>query len=239
MSFQQGTPDVEDIIWSGGGAKSAEWPTVGAWVGGPVQAKPQSYEAKEYVPGQPGAGRPKLTQNGERIFGVKVDVMTNMRDPADPKDRGVRRMHLDKWRQLQALREALQDAGVRFIEPGGELWVQWTGEESDGQTAQAAKTWAAKYRPPVNSAARLTDPESAPPVQQPYTPTPSMPTAQPTPTPSVPPGPSWGQTSGLPHASSAPPVQPGQPPQNVITASVEAALKAQGIDTSAFTVVPG
>lgn len=139
---------VDDIIWGGGGAKSAEWPQVGAWIGGPIQVKPKKYHAKEYVKGQPGGGKPKYTQSGEPVMGIKVDVQTTMRDPSDPKDDGVRRMHLDKWRQLEAVRHALQEAGVRGLEVGGELWVQWSGEEPDAAGGNAAKTWYAKYRPP-------------------------------------------------------------------------------------------
>lgn len=258
----QQLPDVEDVIWSGGGAKTAEWAQVGAWVGGPVQSRPKSYQAREYVPNQPGAGKPKFTMAGEPVIGIKVDVLTGQRDPSDPKDDGVRRLHLEKWRQLEAVRHALMDAGVRHIEPGGELWVQWTGEAADGQSAQPAKTWLAKYRPPVNSTARITDmageaprQAQAQPQYQPqapmYAPTPAQappvqPMTQPAPVspPVAPAGPAWATPAGMTshpasqrpaHESAAPTGQP----QNVITESVAASLRSRGIDTSAFTVVPG
>lgn len=262
-------PDVEDVIWSGGGAKTGEWPQVGAWVGGPVMARPQSYQAKEYVPGQPGSGKPKVTRDGRPVIGIKVDVMTGMRDASDPKDDGVRRMHLEKWRQLEAVRHALMEAGVRHIEPGGELWVQWTGEETDAATAQPAKTWVARYRPPANSTARITDmageaprqaAQSAPPAPaqpqqqyggmvygsvggQPAAPQ-ATPPAAPASAPQAPQGPAWGAPAPTPPAALAAAQAPTAPPsnghgQNVLTESVAAVLRSQGIDTSAFTIVPG
>lgn len=267
-------PDVEDVIWSGGGAKTAEWPQVGAWVGGHVQSRPKSYHAKEYIPNQPGAGKPKFTMSGEPVIGIKVDVLTGQRDPADGKDDGVRRMHLEKWRQIEAVRHALMEAGVRHIEPGGELWVQWTGEAADGQSAQPAKTWVARYRPPANSTARITDmtgeaprqaaaqaaqvapiaqlqyhsgaqtvmPEGAyaPMAAQPAAPQ-AMPPAAPASAPQAPQGPAWGAQA--PATPAPPPAPTAQAPnghgQNVLTESVAAVLRSQGIDTSAFTIVPG
>lgn len=261
---------VEDIIWGGGGAKSAEWPHVGAWVGGPIQARPKKYQPTEYVKGAPaGSGRPRTTRDGRPVWGIRVDVQTTLRDPAVENDNGIRRMHLDKWRQHDALRDALAEAGVRHLEPGGELWIQWTGETSDGDGSQPAKTWAAKYRPPADSAAGIVAPPvaavppvpvavpavpgwSAPPAGAPQGPQNPAPVAQPAAAPPVPPAPPTApMVSGSPGMTtasySAPPVAatPATPPaqplgvQNVITESVAAALRAQGVDTSAFHVVPG
>lgn len=255
---------IDDIIWSGGGAKSAEWPVVGSWVGGPVQSRPKKYQPTEYVKGAPaGSGKPRTTRDGRPVWGFRVDVQTTMRDPAIDNDDGVRRMHLDKWRQHEAVRNALKEAGVRHIEPGGELWMQWTGEDVDGDANNPAKTWLAKYRPPVGSVAGMTDPEGPPAYQA----APAPPPAPPAPVQSAPPG--WGGPTPTPVPASAPaaytasvgsnwaapaPVpavptpaaQPHQAPpagptsvHNVITESVAASLRSQGFDTSAFQIVPG
>lgn len=272
---------AEDVIFGGGGVTGAKWETVGQWVGGPIRVKPRTYHAKEYVPGQAGSGRPLFKQNGEPIMGVRVDVVTGQRDPAVEYDDGTRRMHLDKWRQLEALRRALTEAGVSKLETGGELWVQWTGEETDGNTGNPAKTWTAKYRapsqgveipgaPPAQVAGRPTDMGYSHPAQptapvspvQPYAYPVHPHTAMPGAAPGVPAYAPQGPQSPPPApmgapAPSGPPMPPTMPPAatpgpqptpapagapgptNVITASVAAALRAQGVDTSAFTVVPG
>lgn len=242
MTQQEISP--EDVIFGGGSAVSAKWEQVGAWVGGPIRIRPRTYHAKEYVPGQPGGGRPLFKQNGEPVYGVRVDVQTTQHDPAVDGDDGVRRMHLDKWRQLEAVGKALNEAGVTKLETGGELWVQWTGEERDPNGGQSAKTWNAKYRPPG-----VAVPDNAPTYS--YAPA-VAPAAPPVPTYTVshPAGPApatVGAPQGPPVAAQsvpapapAPAPVPATPgPQNVITASVAASLAAQGFDTSAFTIVPG
>lgn len=272
---------VDDIIWSGGGAKSAEWPAVGSWVGGPIQSKPKKYQPTEYVKGAaPGTGKPRLTRDGNPVWGIRVDVQTTMRDPNVTNDDGVRRMHLDKWRQHEAIRNALKEAGVRQLEVGGELWMQWSGLDTESDGGQPAKTWFAKYRAPAGSAASMVDPahspaaqhgpqfgQQAPTLQQSYagqqevpggmygsTPVqaPVQPPAQAPVQPQTQPGPAWSSPAPVaaptqapapsqPHQQPAqqPTQQPAQQPANVITQSVAAALRAQGVDTSAFTEVPG
>lgn len=267
---------AEDVIFGGGGVTGAKWETVGQWVGGPIRVRPRTYHAKEYVPGQAGAGRPLFKQNGEPIMGVRVDVVTGMRDPAVEYDDGTRRMHLDKWRQLEALRRALTEAGVTKLETGGELWVQWTGEELDANGGQSAKTWNAKYRPPSQgveipgapaqtfqpqTAGRPTDmgysypaqPQPAPTVQQ-FPPTtapayapayaqqgPQNPPPAPTaaPVPSGPPAGPVAPAGGMPGPAPTPAPAAAPGPTNVITQSVAAALKAQGVDVSGFTIING
>jgi hypothetical protein len=268
---------AEDVIFGGGGVPGAKWEQVGAWVGGRIRVKPRTYHAKEYVPGQPGGGRPVYKQNGEPVMGVRVDVVTGQRDPAIEHDDGTRRMHLDKWRQLEAVRRALTEAGVNKLETDGELWVQWTGEEADGNGGQSAKTWNAKYRPPSNGVevpgapapqqfqtyghgappAQVQAPvQSAPAANYAYAGQPhaAVPGAAPT-APTYPPGYGMGAPapSGPPAGPTAPPAAnpaaagpqavpapAGAPgPTNTITASVAAALRAQGVDTSGFTIIPG
>lgn len=278
VTQQQNELSAEDVIFGGGGIPSAKWETVGQWVGGPIRVKPRTYHAKEYVPGQAGAGRPLFKQNGEPVMGVRVDVVTGMRDPAVDYDDGTRRMHLDKWRQLEAVRRALTEAGADKLEAGGELWVQWTGEEADANGGQSAKTWNAKYRGPANG---VSIPDNAPAQGHSQPPAaggnyayPGQPhQAAPGAVPATPgfatgqgPAPAWAQAgqnpapdptpapvpSGPPAGHQAPqaampmpgpqaPVQPAAAPgpSNVITSSVAAALRAQGVDTSAFTIVPG
>jgi hypothetical protein len=276
---QQDETTVDDIIWGGGGAKSAEWPHVGAWVGGPIVSRPKKYQPTEYVKGAPaGSGKPRTTRDGRPIYGIRVDVQTTLRDPAVPDDNGIRRLHLDKWRQHDALRNALLEAGVRHLEIEGELWVQWTGEDSESDAGNPAKTWIAKYRPPANSAAGMIDPAPAPvqappvqsyggnqmvpggmygstPVQAPQppqnhapAPTPPIPAAMPAAVHQAPPG---GYLTGhlapgqAPQQQAAPPAPTQAPPgpaqptgQSVLTESVAAALRAQGFDTSTFTIIP-
>lgn len=271
----------EDVIFGGGGVPGAKWDQVGQWVGGKIRPRPRTYHAKEYVPGQPGGGRPLFKTNGEPVMGVRVDVVTGQRDPAIEHDDGTRRMHLDKWRQLEAVRRALTEAGVTKLETDGELWVQWTGEEADANGGQSAKTWNAKYRPPGNGVEvpgapapqafqtpAHTAAHTAEPVAnyaypgQPHAGVPGAAPAVPQNPPAYAPAhapahpPAYGAQgapagpmgapapSGPQAAPTAPPMgapaatqAPG--PTNTITASVAAALRAQGVDTSGFVIIPG
>jgi hypothetical protein len=165
-------------------------------------------------------------------MGVTVDVDTGMR--TGPDDSGIRRIYADTARAKTALREAIVAAGAikEGLQPGGRLWMQWTGE--DPATAIPAKTWLAMYWPPAAAAAHAVL-ATAPPVarmpQQAYAaPVPYVPPAAAAAhaVPAPPPAPAY-----VPPAPPAPPAR-GRP---IISAVQAAAMANAGIDISQFDVV--
>lgn len=120
----------------------------GEWFGGRIV---HFEEAQETFEGKP------LTypRSGDPIYYTRVDVATDERDPQDPEDDGVRRIHfegVDKRTtkrgdepyvsKKRAGRFAVTDSGADDIEIDGEVYIRWT--EKRGR----AVNWEAVYRTP-------------------------------------------------------------------------------------------
>jgi hypothetical protein len=140
-------PDANDILMGGGGAKPAAFGQDGVTIGGRIVSTPKSYHVRAYDRDNPGNGPLQFYPSGDPIMGVRVDVQTNDRDPLDPTDDGVRRLYLDRKRQLSAVREAVRAAGADGLQVGGYLTLTRTGTEQ-GEGAIPAVTFAAVYRGP-------------------------------------------------------------------------------------------
>lgn len=121
----------------------------GASRGGTVVGAPTEYQAREYDPRNPGKGPLKFYDDGNPVKGLWIDVQTDERNAAD--DTGIRRLYVEKRRQREAIRDAVLAVGASGVEPGGLLWVTWTGEEA-GQGGNPATTWAAHYTAPGGAA---------------------------------------------------------------------------------------
>ena len=212
-------PDPNDVLNGGGGAPSLDMPQ-GVWVGGPVRAA-KTYHVREYDPNNPGRGALRYFPSGDPIYGVVYDVQTSERTDAD--DDGVRRMFVEKVRQLNAVRDAVAAAGAKGVEIGGTLMMCHTGTER-GKGANEANTYAAHYTRPVHAV------PGAPAAPQPAY---QMPPAQPQ-VPAYAPQPAYA----APAAVQAVP-QPQAPAQPVITETVAAAMRNAGIPTDTYTIVPG
>lgn len=255
-------PDANDLLLSGGRApEPLKFTQLGVLIGGRVMSKPKGYHVREYDPRNPGSGAPKFDDNGNPIFGVHVDL--------DIAGVGIRRLYIDKPRLTTAVRDAMRAAGVQSIELDGALYAAWTGEEASngGQPAKtwqatysppgAAPSPAAilATNGPVLPAAGLaTVPASIPAQRQPFdlgavaqqavahgfygqatgaTAPPATPAAPVVPA-SVPVAPAPETASQVtPSVNSV----PSGPP--VITETVAAAMRAAGIPTDGYTVVPG
>lgn len=142
----------------------------GQMLGGKIVSDPQTYHVREYDKNNPGNGPLKYFPSGDPIYGLTVDVQTTERDPSIEDDDGVRRMFIEKKRQLNAVRDAVRQAGASGLAVGGDLYMAWTGEES-GQGTNPAMLWAAQYTPPA-----IGIPGPTPPAQQLAT-TPAAPSA--------------------------------------------------------------
>lgn len=166
--------DANDVLMGGGGAKSANLDQQGVFVGGRIVATPKAYQVREYDPNTPGGGAPKFFPSGDPIMGIVVDVQTDQRD--DSEDNGVRRLYLEKKRQLDAVRDAVRTTGAPGLSIGGELYIAWTGYAQDGKNpVNPPKSYQASYKTPAVAIPGGAPAGAAPAVQAP---TPAVPPQQ-------------------------------------------------------------
>jgi hypothetical protein len=217
---------VEDVLATAGKAPQAAsfGEHAPSTIGGKVLRKPMSYHAREYDPSGRGMGAPKFTTDGRPVWGISVDVQTAMRE--GPEDNGVRRMYLEKPRQLAAVREALAPYELPGVEVGGIIEVTWTGTEP-GRGSIEANTYSARY---ITAAQAASMPHGG--VPQPVYTTPTVGNIG-----NGQPPPAWAQPTAQPQIA----VQPGAQadPAKVVTATTAAALANAGVDLSGYTIIPG
>jgi hypothetical protein len=137
------TQTVEDFL-SGGGAPTAKFPTPGTLVKGTVQSAVVSQQTDI-------DGTLKTWDDGNPRMQIVVTLATDDRDASIDNDDGTRRLFI-KGQMLSALKDALRIAGVKTLEEGGTLGVQY---KEDGEQKRAGfnapKVYVAQYRAPVAS----------------------------------------------------------------------------------------
>ena len=129
----------------GGGTKSFSFENVGDTVTGVVMDPP--YTKLQQTDFE---GNPKVwPSNGQPKWMYRITLQTDLRDPADPYDDGVRNIYV-KWLSQQAVQNAVRAAGARTLLPGGVLTVTFTGvgPKKPGMP-QPPKLYAAQYLPPA------------------------------------------------------------------------------------------
>jgi len=211
MTVPNTIPDPNDVLMGGGSQPTAKFTNPGDTVGGRIVAPPRAHQEREYNPANPGQGTPKYFPSGDPIFGITVDVQTNLRD--DAEDNGVRRIYVEGKRLKEAVRTAVQESGAARLEVGGELHVTFTGLGTPSSPGVSApKLYTARYLPAAQAAVMGGQPQQTP------APAPAQAFAQPAPQP-------------VQQAAPAAPAAGGPSPDQV------AALRAAGVDPA--TVFPG
>lgn len=164
-----------DVLMGAGGSPVAKFETVGQTWSGKIVSEPVAYQVTDFQ-----TKTPKTYPSGDPIMGVKVEIQTDVRDPAVEDDDGRRRIFLDGKRIKEAVRDAVVNAGATGLAIGGTLTVTYTGDGTPASRGVSApKLYAASYTPPA--AAALTDPwapapaATPPPAPQPATTTPAAP----------------------------------------------------------------
>lgn len=229
MSYGNSTnlPNGNDVLMGGGGARSAQFDAIGDRVGGRIVGKPTAYQVREFSPTPGTQGALKFFPSGDPIMGLYVDVQTPMR--GDAEDDGVRRLWLEKQRQIKAVRDAVRAAGADGVEVGGHLYLTYTGTEP-GKGTEPAKTWAAEYAAPrtvvpvpggsqTGQTGQASQTSQTGQAAQPY--------ASPAP------------TQAPPATAPMPQQQPAATGKPQITAAVAAAMANAGVDLTQFDVIPG
>lgn len=250
MTETQHYPDANDVLMGGGGYPAIKFDTMRVWKGGTITAKPTTRQETEY-----GTGKPKtFPKSGDPIMGVLVDVQTDER--TDAEDDGIRRMYIEGKRLKDAVRAGVAASGAPGLAVGGKLWVAWVGNEQ-GQGAQPAKLYEARYYPPTtpvpgsngsagaNGAAPMPEPGNTNVFGGPQTPAPTWadapqaapqqpmsppPVSQPAPAAPMPEPGAQSAGTAMPSPANAAP-NPNDPTPEAI-----AALKAAGLDPK--TVFP-
>ena len=142
------TPDANDVLMGGGGAPTAKFEHPGTTIGGRIVAPPRAHQEREYDPRNPGQGKVKTFPSGDPIYGLTVDVQTQLRDASIEDDTGIRRIYVEGKRLKEAVRNAVREAGADKLESGGELHVTFTGfGQPAGAGIKPPKEYTARYVP--------------------------------------------------------------------------------------------
>lgn len=134
-------------------APSAKFPTPGTRVGGRVTQDAREAQQRDFDTGAPlywqVDGTRSTNQTDQPALQLVIEVQTDQRDPDVEDDDGVRSIYA-KGDMLRAIREATRSVKVRQIRVGGQLHVEYTGDEPlpKGKRGKPKKLYTATYTPP-------------------------------------------------------------------------------------------
>jgi len=132
---------VNDFLMGSGG-RSAAFPEVKALVWGEIVHS----EVRQQTDFD--SGDLLFWDDGKPRLQLVVSLQTDQRE--DDEDDGIRKVYA-KGNMLKAIRTAIAKAGARGIANGGRLAIQYIGDGEKPKRGFAAKIYAAKYEPPVQS----------------------------------------------------------------------------------------
>ena len=93
------------------------------------------------------SGQPLFWEDGKPRMQVAVTLLTELHE--DDDDDGLRTVYI-KGEMQKAVRAAFAKAGVRGMEDGGKLLIEYTGDgEPKRRGMSGAKLYYAKYEPPT------------------------------------------------------------------------------------------
>lgn len=179
-------------------------------------------------------GEPKTFENGQPMMMYRVDLQTELRDPADQIDTGARSVYLKGSKKAESqsslaavLAAVIAATGTANISTGGTLTLQYIGDGPQRNRGfNPPKLYSASYQPPaINIGEPVQQPPQAP-VHQ---------FAQQAPAPVVQ-QPIQQAPAAAPTSAPAPAAQPAAPQ---ITPELLAAMRAAGIDPTAVASAAG
>jgi hypothetical protein len=133
-----------------GGAKSAAFPdrAFGTIIGGTITDEPRMMQQRDYTTSDPMF----YPDSGQPMMQLVVHVQTDLRDPDDPADDGVRAIYV-KGQLRQAVINAMRGTGDKVPRKGGTLRVRYDRDEpvtlKNGKPGNPQKIYAAQYLPPA------------------------------------------------------------------------------------------
>lgn len=154
------------------GSKAASFEHMGDKIGGAVLAA-ELRQAKSFD-----TGKPEVWDNGDPKQNAVITIQTELRDPADPNDDGVRNVYVKWWGdQRLAFLQTVKGATRHLPEeqqdvmPGGWFSAQWTGELPPTQKGlNGAKTFTYEYRPPAGGLQKAIQSSNVAPPAAPFDP---------------------------------------------------------------------
>lgn len=137
------TQEEDDFM--GGGFKSFIFESEGDMIVGKIITKPEKLQQTDVD-----SGELKTWDDGKPMWYYRLTLQTDLRDPNDQFDDGVRSLSLS-WHRLTAVRNAVKKAGAKNIEIGGDLWLRFDAYGPKTKSAFSAPKvgWSAGYRAPV------------------------------------------------------------------------------------------
>jgi hypothetical protein len=124
-----------------GGGKAAKFPSIGDTVSGTITAVHPPEPQRDFESGQDIPGKSQ----------VRIELSTELRDPAIEFDDGSRTLYVRGWMQ-GSIGEALRKAGVNEPKVGGQLSVTYTEDGAPSRPGlRGPKKYTATYTPPQSS----------------------------------------------------------------------------------------
>ncbi|HTY34012.1 hypothetical protein, partial [Mycobacterium sp.] len=116
---------IEAFIFGGAAAPALKFPTPGTTHKGTISGAPRLAQQKDFQTKQ------LLTwSDGSPRMQLVIPLQVDQRD--GPADDGKRTLYIKGQQLTQALRDALDNARVRGVEPGGCLVVAYVGDDNSG-----------------------------------------------------------------------------------------------------------
>jgi hypothetical protein len=129
----------------GGGAKAAQFPTIGTEVGGFINGEPKVQQQTD-----PKDNSPKFFPSGDPMRVLIVPIQTDLRD--GPDDDGARALWIG-GKSLATLRETIRATGAKGLEQGAYVSQKYVADGEKKQGLNPAKLYAFTYRRPTPGAA--------------------------------------------------------------------------------------
>lgn len=127
----------------GGKGNSFPFDEIGDTCTGYIIAEPEEMDQTDQD-----SGEVKRWPNGQAKKVWKITLQTELRNPDDPEDEGIRTLWV-KWKSLAAVRDAVRAAGARDLEVGGRLALCFSAETDTGVRGKnKIKEYTARYASP-------------------------------------------------------------------------------------------
>jgi len=161
---------MSDDFMGGGGARAFPFTQPGAKVTGLITQLPEKRQQTDLNTGQPKFFR----DSGDPMWVYVVQIKTDLRDPEDQFDDGIRSLWLKggPWdpnrrvgASLRAVQEAIKAAGAKLPEIGAELTLAYVCDGPAGRGQQAPKFYGALYVPPTAGSFMAAETQQAQPQQ--------------------------------------------------------------------------
>jgi hypothetical protein len=160
-----------DDFMQGGQSRSVPFENVGDTVTGLVLGPPEKRNQLNED------GTVRTFDSGDPRTMFMVNIQTELRDPTDPTDTGIRSLYL-KWKSQEAVVAAVRLSGAKGLRAGGLLTLTLTGFGTKTNPKYSPpKLWSAVYVPPEEGTGFMDTPQpaQAPPPPPPPPPPPSAP----------------------------------------------------------------